>query len=329
MVKANYSHYGADWTFNQALSKLEIMDTEIAMYTEKGRKQVQIMGTFRYQEDDQNNMYTIVEKESFKNPFQINGEVFTGTLSAYWRAAATEGDLYYELNFTDGWLDGDIKIYNDWGELELHEGFVMGELDTTYFKLDYSEMDGMAKPIIYMYPEKEMLVNVELNVDGKLTHAYPAYNNGWHVLAKPDGTLYDEQGKEYYALYWEGLSREDFTLSEGFVVPGSQTITFLEESLAILGLNRREANEFIVYWLPQLENNPYNLIHFSSVEYEERAQLSITPEPETLIRVMMVYQPLNEKIEIPLQDLNKLAKERKGFTVVEWGGSLYGENELP
>lgn len=328
-VKANYSPYGADWTFDQAASKLEIMDTENAMYTDEGRKQVEIMGTFRMNESDDNSLYSIVAKESFNNPFQINDEVFTGTLKAYWRAAAIAGELYYELNFTEGWLDGDIKIYNDWGELELHEGFVMGELDTTYFKLDYSEMDGMAKPIIYLYPEEDMLVNVDLKIEGKLTHTYPKYDNGWQVLARTDGTLFDENGKEYYALYWEGLGREDFMVNEGFVVPGEETIPFLERSLEILGLNRREANEFIVYWLPKLENNPYNLIHFSTKEYEEIAALNITPEPETLIRVMMVYQPLQEKVDLPVQDLSKLAKERKGFTVVEWGGSLFEEKVLP
>ena len=32
-----------------------------------------------------------------------------------------------------------------------------------------------------------------------------------------------------------------------------------EEALADLGLTRREANEFMVYWLPMMEPNPYNL----------------------------------------------------------------------
>ncbi|MBD3638345.1 MAG: hypothetical protein HUJ25_13420 [Crocinitomicaceae bacterium] len=205
----------------------------------------------------------------------------------------------------------------------------MGELDTTVFVMDPEAMDGVAKPIIYLYPEKDQIVEVNLNFKGKLTHTYPKYKDGWKVLAKPDGTLIDGEGKEYYALYWEGNNQKEFTVNEGFVVPGNQTAEFLEESLAILGLNRREANEFIVFWLPHLEDNPYNLIHFSSDEYEAMAQMKIQPQPETIIRVMMVYQPLSEPIEIPVQDLNKLKKERKGFTVVEWGGSeLSKKNSL-
>ena len=34
----------------------------------------------------------------------------------------------------------------------------------------------------------------------------------------------------------------------------------------MLGLNDREAEEFIVYWLPKLEENKYNLIRFETAE---------------------------------------------------------------
>ena len=273
-----------------------------------------------------NYLSTILEKESFNNSFQINDEVFTGTIEAYWAPSGVDYEnKYFSLQFTNGRLNGNVKIYNDWGELELHERFVMGDLDTTIYLMDYSEMDGMAKPIIYLYPEEEMIVNVELDVKGQITHTYPAYNNGWNVLAKPDGTLIDETGKEYYALYWEGNNNRQFTVDQGFVIAGDQTVEFLEKSLDLLGLNRREANEFIVFWLPILEGNPYNLIHFSTEEYQDIANLQVNPKPQTLIRVMMVYKPLQSSISIPLQDITKLKVERKGFTVVEWGGSLLKE----
>ncbi|MBL4705955.1 MAG: DUF2490 domain-containing protein [Flavobacteriales bacterium] len=178
------------------------------------------------------------------------------------------------------------------------------------------------KPIIYLYPDSIMDVQVQLDYSGKLIHTYPQYVNGWKVTAHPDGTLIGADGKEYYALYWEGIPKESCTIKEGVVVPGNQTIEFLEKTLAELGLNRREANEFIIYWLPEMENNRYNLIHFSSSEYEETAKLSITPTPETMIRIMMIFQPLDEEVSIKKQDLSLLKKERKGFTVVEWGGQM-------
>jgi hypothetical protein len=180
------------------------------------------------------------------------------------------------------------------------------------------------KPIIYLYPEDTTEVHVELDYAGELIHTYPKYNSGWKVKAYTDGTLIDGDGKEYYSLYWEGIPKEYLTIEEGFVIPGNETVEFLEITLAELGLNRREANEFTIYWLPEMENNPFNLIHFSSPAYEKTAKLIVIPSPETTIRVMMVFQPLNQSTRIPKQDISKLKKERKGFTVVEWGGQ-----ELP
>ncbi|MCG9881339.1 MAG: carboxypeptidase-like regulatory domain-containing protein [Bacteroidia bacterium] len=178
------------------------------------------------------------------------------------------------------------------------------------------------KPIIYLYPEQRQKINVKLDYEGTLSHSYPKYyGDGWTVTAEPNGTLWDENNQEYYALFWESHSSKQIIPQDGFIVAGKETASFLEEKLAYLGLNRREANEFIMYWLPRMENIAYNLIHFAGTEYEEQAELEIRPKPETIIRVMMLTQPLKSKIDYPKQDLTKLKKTRKGFTVVEWGGS--------
>ncbi len=180
-----------------------------------------------------------------------------------------------------------------------------------------------AKPVDDLYPETELEVTVSLDYDGELTCVYPAMEQGaWHVTASPDGTLTDRAGQTYNYLYWEGISAAEYDLSQGFCVPGEDTAAFLEDALAHLGLNRREANEFIVYWLPRMEPNPYNLISFQTGAYTDHAVLTITPEPDSLLRVFMAWRPLEAPVEIPAQDLP--AFTRTGFTVVEWGGA-----ELP
>lgn len=179
------------------------------------------------------------------------------------------------------------------------------------------------KPVIYLYPTQKQTIEVQLNYNGALTHTYPKYpTDGWQVIAEPNGTLWDKNGMEYYALFWEGKPHKQIIPKDGFVIAGKETAAFLEEKLAYLGLNRKEANEFIMYWLPRMEENNYNFIHFSGKQYEEQAALIINPKPETIIRVMMLTQSLEYKINIPLQDLNSLKNKRKGYTVVEWGGSL-------
>lgn len=180
------------------------------------------------------------------------------------------------------------------------------------------------KPIIYIYPEEEMNVTIKARYASKFTCTYPKYNEetGWTVTAKPDGTLMDNKtGRSLYALYWEGINTNNAEeKEEGFIVKGTDVASFLEEKLAILGLNEREAEEFIVYWLPQMEDNEYNYIRFETMEeINENMPLEITPEPTTLIRVMMEWKATEYK-KIKEQTLNTVT--RTGYTVVEWGGTI-------
>ena len=181
------------------------------------------------------------------------------------------------------------------------------------------------KPILYFYPEEETVVSAKLELDGRLTCTYPEHGkDGWqNFVAKPDGTLIGPDGKEYYALYWEGEIDTIYDFSKGFCVEGSRTAEFLADILPKLGLSVREANEFIIYWLPQMQNNAYNLISFQEEAYTDSAKLMLSPEPDTLIRVFMAWKGLKTPIEIEPQTI--ITPERVGFTVVEWGGSNCGE----
>lgn len=175
-----------------------------------------------------------------------------------------------------------------------------------------------AKPVIYLYPEQETTVFVSLDYAGTLTATYPAYEDGWRVTAEPDGTLHDENGNEYSYLFWEGEDKTDYDFSTGFCVAGADTADFLREKLAEIGLTPREYNEFIVYWLPKMQDNPYNLISFQSERYTDTAKLDIDPTPDSVLRVFMAWKPLSRPQTIEPQTFTPFARD--GFTVVEWGG---------
>src|SRR5699024_9739662 len=123
-----------------------------------------------------------------------------------------------------------------------------------------------AKPVVYLYPEEETQVTVKLEYAGELTCTYPAYNDGWTVTASPDGTLTDGEGQTYSYLYWEGKDNVEYDFSQGACVAGEDTAAFLEEALSQLGLTRREANESIVYWLPQLAKGVRSEEHTSELQ---------------------------------------------------------------
>lgn len=176
------------------------------------------------------------------------------------------------------------------------------------------------KPVIYLYPEREMEVSVKLDYKGALTCTYPAYREGWCVLASPDGTLTDlSDGREYSYLFWEGIDGTEYDLSRGYCVKGEDTAAFLQEVLAKMGLTAREYNEFIVYWLPKMQDNPYNLITFQGEPYTAIAPLEITPAPDSMLRVFMVYKPLEAPVDVEEPEITPF--ERTGFTVIEWGGT--------
>ena len=179
----------------------------------------------------------------------------------------------------------------------------------------------VAKPIIYLYPEEPTLCSVKVTLNGELTCTYPAHGeHGWQdFVAYPDGTLIFPDGKEYYALYWEGIQHTEWDFSRGFCVRGEDTDAFLEWALAAQGLTAREANEFIMYWLPLMQDNAYNVISFQTTAYTDGALLDIEPAPDSLLRVFMAYYATDEEVDIEPQTFHGF--DREGFTVVEWGGS--------
>ena len=209
--------------------------------------------------------------------------------------------------------------------------FIVGSGFACYYLYSYIRKPGgiteihYNAPIIYLYDEQEREATVKLDLNGDLTCTYPKYNDetGWIVKTSLDGTLTDANGRQYEYLYWEADLDMVPDFSKGFCVRGEDSAEFLEKALADLGLSDTEANTFIMYWLPQLEENPYNVIAFQDETYEEAAKLDVDPVPDTVVRVNMVFYGSDEYVEVAPQDLtsmNPSVSEREGLTLVEWGG---------
>ena len=180
-----------------------------------------------------------------------------------------------------------------------------------------------AKPVIYLYPKETMDISVQLNIkSSKFTTIYPKFNgkNTWNVRAKPNGDILIKE-KTFPYLFWEAESYTPDEMNEGFIVTEENAEKFLEEKLEILGLNDKEKTDFITYWLPVLLRNKLSLCSFQSKQFFDDFELNITPKPDSLIRVFLSIKKLDAPINIKEQKL--VSNERKGFTVIEWGGSKY------
>ena len=205
----------------------------------------------------------------------------------------------------------------------------------SYYYDPYSDVDYFydpypaeaEKPVIYIYPENETDVEVRLKLnDGEMLCTYPdPVTDGdeyvWNMHALPGGTLYDADGTEYSYLFWEASAYAEPDFSQGFCVKGGDTAEFLRTTLAEIGLTPEEYNEFIVYWLPRMQDNEYNLISFQTDNYNESCPLEVIAadgETADVLRVMMAWQAADEYVEIEPQSFEGF--ERNGFSVVEWGG---------
>jgi hypothetical protein len=185
----------------------------------------------------------------------------------------------------------------------------------------------LAKPVIYLYPTEPTVIDVAVTSPGRIYISDPLYpEGGWkNVLAYPDGTLFYQGGK-YNELYYETEVEYVKPPKTGLVIPTAHLEERLRDVIARLGLRGRESEEFMDYWLPHLYelNAPYIL--FSVIEPDEKERVDhvdIVPKPDTFINFIAYFKPLNQPFaDVPALILPENAPERKGFTAVEWGGTI-------
>jgi len=187
----------------------------------------------------------------------------------------------------------------------------------------YQPLAECGKPVIYLYPQKTTDVSVKVAPSGGFSKTEPAYNDGWNVAATPNGQLTEiATGAAYPYLFWEGRSQTVYPETDrGFVVAQAEVHGFLVEKLAKLGLNEKETADFVEFWEPRMQGAPYYFVTFlGKREMDQLAPLTVSPKPDTIIRLLMDFRPLQQPIEVKGYDIR--TPERKGFTVVEWGGVL-------
>jgi len=181
----------------------------------------------------------------------------------------------------------------------------------------YESTQTFKKPAIYLYPTTDSFVNVKLDVNGKIINEIPKYENGWNVFVTKDGLI---DNKYDYLFYEAQLNKIDLP-EEGWVVKSEDLNKWLDINLIKLGLNDKEKNQFKKYWLNELpKTNYYEIKLFEDKFLKENMNLIVSPQPDTIIRLNFYFKPLKEKLNI--QEPNIVTPERKGFTVVEWGGVL-------
>lgn len=196
---------------------------------------------------------------------------------------------------------------------------------TFHFPLGYREV--YLKPVIYTYASEPKNATIQVVPNGDFTFTYPTTQNGqWTGIAQPDGS-FTTNGKNYPYLFWEGDGHNALSASydSGFIVESGEAITFLEEKLALMGLNDKEKTDFITFWGPKMTQSGRGFVHFLfNDEYDKVARMQVTPTPDNLFRVYLIWTPLETTVDMKVIPQKIPTIQREGFYLIEWGGS-----ELP
>ena len=121
--------------------------------------------------------------------------------------------------------------------------------------------------------------------------------------------------------FWESLSRLKLDTLE-HCISTNEAPTYIDEVLTDYGLDPRERQDLITYWISKF-NKQYvcfsivgsyqhkgDITYFNTDLYDKNTQLTIEPIPDVILRIMFASMcPIN------------ISKDRSdAFWVVEWGG---------
>lgn len=327
------------------LEEKSVEEEKVVEKEEKEKKDEEVVKTYKYTGDNYITLNSPANESTIlEEPIVFKGVVSPNTKKIVVKASGgvygggvdNPGFPYYEdvytlKNFNYGDSSFVYRAKVEWlnltygsNDYEFTAYFDDGSTKSTRVSIYYHMAGGeMAKPVIYLYPEKPMNVFVDVAPTAGISVSDPEIGNGWNVYESPNGTLYNLADKEFYPyLFWEGFSYEFVTPDDGFVVESKNVSRFFDEKLSILGLKHKEIADFKEYWVPKLKDDPYYFITFIPQEtFETYAPLTVYPEPYSVIRVFFDYKGLDEKTVVAPQNL--VSPVREGFSVVEWGGRLY------
>ena len=136
----------------------------------------------------------------------------------------------------------------------------------------------------------------------------------------------DQVYRRYSYLFWEASTWNGFNIctTRASCVRSDVLVDgLLQDSLLAQGLSVEEATEMATHWLPAMSKRKFVIIQFLPQDVlDQRAKLSISPNPEVIHRVFMLFHPTDSYV--PCQ--NSLIRsppliiDRGKFIVVEWGG---------
>lgn len=173
------------------------------------------------------------------------------------------------------------------------------------------------KPNIYIYPEKEISLNVNISFPkgGSVITSIPAYNEGWNIKVDSTGKI----DKTYDYLFYESTQPDNWQYRTGWIIKKDSLMDFFQENMSAYGFNSKEIKDFTDYWIPKFNTYKYYLIYPQiKVMIDNLVLVNYSTKPDDILRLFYTVKGANEK-----QIMNNPAIitnfKREGFHVAEWG----------
>lgn len=259
---------------------------------------------------------------------------FTTTNDHKLKSTASKGEFSIRLKRTQNYVKCNKpgykeSVFEDYEIKDRHRINIEFILISNTYQQEYN----VKKPVVYLYSDRELDVELGLQATGNLSFVYPAFDQEtqWNVTVDQTGTITGQDQQSYPYLFWESKNTAPISLKKeeakllGSVVSKDEIISFLESSLSDMGLNAREKTDFITFWGPQLVGGEFAFIQFLTADdCEQFATYDISPQPNHVQRIYMVYTLFHEQPEMKVQQQHFEPVDRSGFFMLEWGGT-----ELP
>jgi hypothetical protein len=175
---------------------------------------------------------------------------------------------------------------------------------------------GVGKPNIYLYSDRDLTAKVRLAPEEDITVSEPVYRPGIGWLADiRDGSL---NGNGDFLFYEGHVPDAGWQKEEGYVIRAAYREQDMASLLGHYGFNERETAEFIEYWASHLIQDVDYVFYPQETGAVDRIMpLSISPEPDHVMRIWFYAEPLVSAPEPVTTSPEKIVRE--GFYVVEWG----------
>lgn len=203
------------------------------------------------------------------------------------------------------------------------------KIELDIYMTENNQIDIVLKPVIYLYHQDSVPVNLKVKSKGELTFTYPAYKDEWNITTGTNGSIHCK-GKTYPYLFWEAEQKGlDFVLTdngkkEGFFIATDTAISFLENTLTKLGLNDKEQTDFITFWGPRIVKQPFANIQFlvDDAYSNHIADIEVNPKPLSSRRVYILLRGTHFESGNTFEKTQEFTSfTRQGFTLIEWGGT--------